>query len=346
MADSSIAPVWILAGPEVGLKESFVADQIARIRANGEGEPEIHRLYAGDSAVHDVLMLLRNSSLFSPWTVVELRNIEQLTQKADLEALAAYCRAPAENALLLLETEAYRVPDILEKSVPPSCRKTFFELFESELTGWVRRELSASSLKIDDDAVESLLELVPHDTTSLKSACLILSSSFPAGTQLRAADVEAAILRSRPEDAFSLFDRIAQGELETALEVLNAVLDSRRGDASQIIAALVWSFRRIQRLGEALAQGERFEDACLREQARSKTVQRQLRAALSRYAVKDCRRIIVALSETEAALRSPVGNSFSRQLLQLLITSIIIEKGRGLASAGWSAQGIYPNLML
>ncbi|MCX8013410.1 MAG: DNA polymerase III subunit delta [Rectinema sp.] len=346
MADSSIAPVWILTGPEVGLKEAFVADQIAKVRASGEGEPEIHRFYAGDCAISDALMLLRNSSLFSPWTIVELRNIDQLGQKTDIETLAAYCKTPAENALLFLETETYSVPSVLEKTVPPSCRKTFFELFESELMGWVRRELSASGLSIDDNAIESLLELVPHDTPSLKAACLILTSSFPDGTRLQSEDVEAAILRSRPEDAFSLFDRIAQGDLETALEVLDVVLDSRRGDANQIIAALVWSFRRLQRLGEAIAKGERFEDACLREQARSKTVQRQLRAALGRYSVKDCRRIIVALSETEAALRSPLGNNFSRQLLHLLITSIITEKGRGIASAGWSAQSHYPNLML
>lgn len=35
-----------------------------------------------------------------------------------------------------------------------------------------------------------------------------------------------------------------------------------------------------------------------------------------------------------------------RQLLHLLITSIITEKGQGLAAAGWSEQGIYPHLVL
>lgn len=342
MAAPRLPPVWILTGPEIGLKESFVADIVAKARKLGGDEPELHRLYAGDASAGEALVLLQNSSLFAPWVVVEFRNIDQLSQKADIEALSKYCAAPAEQTVLLLETEGYSAPKPLEKAVPSECRKTFFEMFESELSGWIRRELSGAEFSTDPDAIESLLELVPHDTASLRAACLILSSSFRSGSALSAADVEAAILRSKPEDAFSLFDRIGQGELETALEVLDSVLDARRGDGNQIIAALVWSFRRLGRVADAVSGGERFEDVCLREQARSKTVQRQLRAALQRYTAEDIRAIILAISETEAALRGPLGSAFERQLLHLLITSIITKKGRGLAAAGWSGRGLYP----
>lgn len=342
MAEALMPPVWILAGPEVGLKEAFVADMINKARKLGGDEPEIHRLYAGDTSVSEAMALLQNGSLFSSWVIVELRNVDQVSQKPELDALARYSGSPSAQSLLFLETEGYSTPKAIEKAVPPACRKTFFELFENELAGWVRRELGQAELSLDEDALESLLELVPHNTSSLRAACLILSSSFPRGTRLGAEEVEAAILRSKPEDAFTLFDKIGQGELSLSLEVLESILESRRGDANQIIAALVWSFRRLQRVGDAVARGERFEDVCLREGARSKTVQRQLRAALQRYKPQDSRRIIVALSETEAAIRGPLGTAFDRQLLHLLITSIITEKGRGLAIAGWSEQGIYP----
>lgn len=345
MAEPFLPPVWILAGPEIGLKEAFVADIVKKARGLGGEDPEIHRLYVGDSPPSDAISLLQNGSLFSPWVIVEFRNIDQLGQKTDIDALARYCAAPAGQTVLFLETEGYSAPKAIEKTVPSACRKTFFELFENELAGWVRRELAQSELTLDGEALESLLELVPHDTASLRAACLILSSSFPSGSALSAENVEAAILRSKPEDAFTLFEKIGQGELSLSLEVLDSVLDSRRGDANQIIAALVWSFRRLQRIGDAVARGERFEDVCLREQARSKTVQRQLRAALQRYQPEDCRRIIIALSETEAAIRGPLGSAFDRQLLHLLITSIITEKGQGLAAAGWSEQGIYPQFM-
>jgi DNA polymerase-3 subunit delta len=346
MAGPRMPPVWILAGPEIGLKEAFVADIVKKVRDLGGDEPEIHRLYAGDASPSDAISLLRNSSLFASWVIVEFHNVDQISQKADIDALARYCGAPAEQTVLLLETEGYSAPKTIEKTVPSACRKTFFELFENELAGWVRRELGQSELSLDGEALESLLELVPHDTASLKAACLILNSSFPAGSALSAENVEAAILRSKPEDAFTLFEKIGQGELSLSLEVLDTVLDSRRGDANQIIAALVWSFRRLQRIGDAVAHGERFEDVCPREGARSKTVQRQLRAALQHYKPEDCRRIILALSETEAATRGPLGSAFDRQLLHLLITSIITEKGRGLAIAGWSEQGFYPQFTM
>jgi len=341
-----LPPLWILAGPEIGLKEAFVADIIKKARGLGEDAPEIHRLYAGESSSPDAISLLQNGSLFASWVIVEFRNIDQMSQKTDIEMLARYCGSPAERTVLLLETEGYSAPKAIEKAVPAACRKTFFELFENELAGWIRRELARSELTLDGEALESLLELVPHDTSSLKAACLILSSSFPGGSALSAENVEAAILRSKPEDAFTLFEKIGQGDLSLSLEVLDSILDSRRGDANQIIAALLWSFRRLQRIGDAVARNERFEDVCLREQARSKTVQRQLRAALQRYGPEDCRRIIIALSETEAAIRGPLGTAFDRQLLLLLITSIITEKGQGLATAGWSEQGIYPQFTM
>ena len=342
MAGQRLPPAWILTGPEIGLKESFVADIVAKARKLGGDEPELHRLYAGDATVADAIALLRNASLFASWVIVEFRNIDQVDLKADIDALAKYCAAPSEQTVLILETEGYSAPKPLEKAIPSDCRKTFFEMFESELAGWIRRELGSEELSAGSEAVEALLELVPHDTASLRAACLILSSSFARGSALSAEDVEAAILRSKPEDAFSLFDRISQGELETALEVLDSVLDARRGDGNQIIAALIWSFRRLGRISGAVSLGERFDEVCLREQARSKTVQRQLRAALRHYTSEDIRTIIVALSETEAAIRGPLGSAFERQLLHLLITSIITEKGRGLAAAGWSERGLYP----
>jgi len=342
MAEMSLPPVWILLGPEIGIKQTFVSDIIAKARVLGGDEPETHKLYAGDSTASDVISLLQNASLFSSWVIVEYRNFDQLSQKSEIDAIAHYCLAPSEHTVLLLETEGYSVAKPIEKIIPSECRKTFYEMFENEFEGWIRRELSSSGLSIDDEALETLLELVPHDTLSMRAAMLILNSNFRRGSALSTDDIEAAILRSKPEDAFTLFEKISQGQLESALESLDSILDARRGDSNQIIAALVWSFRRLGRITDAIAYGERFEDICLREQARSKSVQRQLRAALQRYTSKDCRTIIVALSETEAAIRGPLGSSFERQLLQLLIASIITEKGRGLATASWSESGIYP----
>jgi len=64
MAEPALAPLWLLVGPEAGLKDAFIADIIEKAKRLGGDSPEIHRLYAGDSSVFDVLLLLQNSSLF------------------------------------------------------------------------------------------------------------------------------------------------------------------------------------------------------------------------------------------------------------------------------------------
>mgnify|MGYP001009878331 FL=1 len=58
-------PVYLLLGPETGLKNAFLGE-IRDAAAKSRGEPpEEHRFYAFETPVQDVVSLLRNASLFS-----------------------------------------------------------------------------------------------------------------------------------------------------------------------------------------------------------------------------------------------------------------------------------------
>jgi DNA polymerase III delta subunit len=143
---------------------------------------------------------------------------------------------------------------------------------------------------------------------------------------LTESEVEAAIARNRQEDAFSLYDRMVTGEMEEALETLEAVLADRRGDAVQIISALTWGFRRLGRLHALMEEGEGLESACMRLQMRSKALQRQSAAAVRRFPKAECERIILLASSFDAKARS-MGSAYERTLLQLLVYGIMVKKG-------------------
>jgi DNA polymerase-3 subunit delta len=181
-------------------------------------------------------------------------------------------------------------------------------------------------LGIDESGIESLLELVENESGALEAACLRLAIVFPRSATLGAADVEAALARNRQEDAFSLFDRVATGDMESALETLEAVLADRKGDAVQIISALTWSFRRLGRLHALMEEGEGLESACMRLQMRSKTLQRQSAAAVRRFPRATCERIILLASAFDAKART-VGSLYERTLLHLFIYGIMVKNG-------------------
>jgi DNA polymerase-3 subunit delta len=309
----------------------------AAIRAADGAPAEEHRLYATETGVGDLLGTLRNGSLFSSRRLVEYRGAELVKGSQDIGALASYLKAPAPDAVLLLVTDQFSVEKGLEDAVGKSRKQVFFEMFESEKPRWIERRIREHGMSIDEDGIEAMLELVENESSALDAACSRLSLVFPPGSRIGEAEVEAAISRNRQEDAFSLFDRMATSGLEESLEVLDSVLADRRGDAIQVLSAIVWSFRRLQKLHVLMEEGEGFEQACARLQVRSKAVQRQTAAASQRYSRADCERIIRFASSLDARARA-MGAAFERPLLQLMVYGIVGRAGALELGAAEDAQ--------
>jgi len=341
MPTQSRPSTYILAGPETGKREAFVRELIASLAEKDGTPPECSRLYAGEVPAEQLVGILQNSSLFSSRRVVEYRDAEAVTSKAALSALEGYIRNPAEDALLILVTEGYSLAKSLETAVGAANKKMFWELRDSEKPAWIRERLARDRLSVEDETIEAILELVENETSALESACMVLAACFPEGTRLRADDAEAALSRSRQEDAFSLFDRMAGGDLSSALLVLDTLLADRQSEPAGIISALIWSFRRTERLHRWIASGLAPDEAFRREKLTSKTGQKKFRAAMQRYTAEECARIVRAASETEGSLRGGFPSSFARVLLHLFLRSAMALKGRGLILSGWKEQEYY-----
>jgi hypothetical protein len=193
MPSPALLPTYILAGPEIGRRDLFVRE-IAEGLAAKEGQAaEYSRFYAQDMPPERLVGFLRNASLFSPRRLIEYRNAEVLSSKQDQESLIAYIRNPAEDAVLLLVTEAYGLARGLEEAVGPRGKKIFWELRDSEKPAWLADRLARDRLAADDDAIETVLELVENETSALDSACTVLAACFPAQHRLSSEDIESAL---------------------------------------------------------------------------------------------------------------------------------------------------------
>ncbi len=327
MAPAALIPVQILAGPEAGKRAACIAARREALRIRAGGEPEFHRFQAQDLPVRELLLLLRNGTLFAGGIVVEYRGAESIKAKADVQALVAYIGNPAENTLLFLVSDSFSIERQIEDAAGKAAKTTFFEMFENEKPAWIRAKLAAMKLSIDEDGIAALLELVENETGALETACLGLSAGFPPGSTLGATEVEAAIARNRSEDAFSLLDRMFTGDAETALAVFDAVFSDRQGGAVQIAQAIVWGFRRLGGLHALVSGGTDFSEACNRLAIRSKTAQRQQHAAMRRYSGPACARILAAASEADGLLRV-MGTTFDRQIMHALVLGIMEGGGR------------------
>lgn len=318
--------VEILAGPETGRRNERIS-QIRKDCAEAWGSPpEEHRLYAFETGVQDLLGLLRNGSLFSDGKLVLLFGAESVKGKADLAALAQYMRSPAERTTLVLVTEGYGIEKYLEDAAGKDGKKIFWELGADEKDRWVRDYFRREGLEIEPEAVDAILELVENNTEALKTECSRLALFFPRGQTVTAEAVETYIAHNREEDAFSLFDRLASGDLERSLETLHAILVSREGSGIGLLGGLLWSFRRLRALEEVLADGAPWEQAVRVQRITSRKLQSVYDAARRLWPRSACESLIAFGVETDAQLRA-LGSGCERLLLELFVYACAGKKG-------------------
>lgn len=318
-------PVLIVGGPELGRRNDFIKQARDSCAKEWGEAPEEHRLYAHESGVAQLLDLLMNGSLFSAGKFVQFLGADQVKLKAEVQALAAYAKNPADKTVLVLVSDGYGVEKAIEDAVPKSAKKIFWELSGAEMERWIRDFFGSQGISADGSAVEAILELVENNTEALRSECSRLALFWPAGSRIGEADIERYVSHNRAEDAFSLFERMATGEFEQALETLGAILANREGNGVGLLAGLSWSLRRLASLHDALAGGAPFEQAARALRITSRKLLSTYDSARNRWPRAVCDRLVAFCTETDARLRE-LGQAHERVLLELFLYACMVRK--------------------
>ncbi len=318
--------IFAVGGPELGRRNDFIRQLKTRCATEWKGEPEEHRLYAHETPVPALLDLLMNGSLFSPGKFVQYLGADQIKAKADVQSLVEYARHPADTTVLVLVADGIGVDKAIEAAISKDAKKVFWELSAQESGRWIRDYFSGQGVRIDDEAVESILELVENNTEALKTECSRLALFFTRGSAIGEEDVERYIAHNRAEDAFSLWDRMAAGSFEQSLETLQAILADRDGSGVGLLAGLLWSFRRLSALHAALADGTPYEQAARSLRITRRTALASYDLARRRWSRNTCERLVAFGVETDARLRS-MGQANEKVVLELFIYACVVVKG-------------------
>lgn len=307
---------YIYLGPELGEKR----EAIEALRSSLGGRPEEYSAYAGEERVGDFVSRLLNGSLFADARLFQLKNAEAVKKKDEVDALLSYIAKPQDDTVLVLVSDETSIDKRLEGAVPKDCRRVFWELFEDRKAEWVSSFFRREGFRIEPEAVESVLELVENNTEALRRECSRLALFLEKGAPVRAEDVEACLSHTREESAFTLFSRIAEGDLVRALETARALTSAKEAPAA-ILAGLAWCFRR---LGDyvALADAGMLNDFELRKAGlASKKAQKDYAAAASRYGAAGVQRCVALLADFDIAFRSS-GAALEDALLDLFVCKL------------------------
>ena len=331
-------PVRLLLGPEEGEKSAFVEKITETLAARGGEPPERTRFYAGETDMAEIIRCLRNMSLFARHRLVIVSNAEEVKRAEEVAALVEYLASPAEDATLLLLSTGF-TGDIDKKitgdqkrktpgAVPFECQKVFWEMFDNQKQGWVTSFFRQRKNTISTEAVEYILDMVENNTRDLRVECERLALFFGPDAEITLEGVEQYISHSKEENVFTLFDRICEGELLPAEEVLDKILLSREADATQLAGGLLMQFRKLAGFKRMLAANYETAEAFPKLRIFSKKNQKTYVEGSRRFSAADIESVVQLLVEFDERFRS-VKTDLHDLLLRLMVYYVVQRAGQG-----------------
>jgi DNA polymerase-3 subunit delta len=329
-AAARVSPTHLLLGPEEGEKAAHIEKIKQSIAAASGGQPEVTRFYAGESRMVDVVLCLRNQTLFARHRLVIVGSLENITRGEDVAVLVEYLGAPAADATLLLVSSGFagEIDKKIVSAVPKDSQKIFWEMFDNQKQGWVTGFFRQRKIAIDPDAVEYILDMVENNTRDMRTECERLALFFGPATTIGLDSVEQYIYHSKEENVFTLFDRICDRELGSAEEVLDKILLSREADATQLAGGLLLQFRRLAGFKRMLAENYEAGEAFPKLRIFSKKNQRTYIEGNRKFTASDLETIVRLLVEFDERFRS-IRTDLHALLLHLLVYYIVQKAGQG-----------------
>jgi DNA polymerase-3 subunit delta len=231
--------------------------------------------------------VLQNASLFAENRLIFIKNAEALKKKEEIELLAAYLEHPSEDTTLILLSDAPSLAKAIETQVSSGNKRIFWELFENRKIEWVSAFFKRAGYRIGEDGIETILELVENNTDALRRECQRLMLFLGKDKPITGEDVEKWLSHTREESAFTLFSRIAEGDLSKSLGTLHALLMAKESPPA-ILAGLAWCFRKLRDYAALVESGKANDFEFKKIGLASPKVRKDYERAVRRYNADIC----------------------------------------------------------
>ena len=330
-------PVYLYTGPEIGEKNEAVQNLKNSLKKK-YGQLEEYLFYAAETSPAEYLAILQNESLFSDATCAVVKNAELIKKDDEIKMITDWISSTqSDSSILILISEEYdysgsKISSKLTKAIPASNKKTFFELSESRRSDWIKSFFSKNGYQIQDDAVNSIIEMLESNTQALKNECSRFLVLFEKGHEITSDDVDSVLSSNREEDAFTLFNAICyntteeNARFERAIEILQKIRLSKENQPVLILAGLSKCFRNLITYHKLYADGTTDEFTLKRNGFTSTKMRSQYSRAVRIWSSGQTHAILASIGECDMEIRSG-GTLMEDILLQKLIYEIVIKKG-------------------
>lgn len=202
-----------------------------------------------ERSIQAAVVSAETPSLFGDARVVVLRGIHEATVD-QLGPLVEYLRNPSDVTHLIVTAFgklAKSTNDALKKSgatvlatTPPGRR--------NELVVWFQEQFTQAGLKLDTDAMNSVIDWLGQDQARLPSLIEVLVSAFGTSKKLTVEDVQPFLGEQGSVLPWDLTDAIDSADAATALAMLRRMIRSGEYHPLQVMSLLHNHYLRLLKL--------------------------------------------------------------------------------------------------
>lgn len=224
-AGSKTRPVYYLCGEETAMKEAALK------RLEGIFKPESFNFSVRDSETTDIAQALdeaQTSPMLAEVRFVALKRVEKL-KKEPMKALLAYLENPCPSACLLLLSDWPREKvDPIPAALGADCAIVNFNpMSPAQAVEHLNTVLLAGGVKTDEEALETLVELLGTDSVTLDGEAEKIAIYMHGQNRVFS-----------PDDALAL---AGFARAQNPFELSNAVCAKRPAQAAQAAAGMLAS---------------------------------------------------------------------------------------------------------
>jgi DNA polymerase-3 subunit delta len=334
----TIAPVYFFYGTESFLKEELTTMiKMAIFPSESDATCNTHTLYAADLTLGELLSKASEYPMFTPKQLIIVRQFEKIKkpptkelQKQHEEKLSRYIHNPAEFTILILDADQIDKKEI-EKS-PFSILKKYRHDFPAIKTPelFATSRAKASGWNFEPDALKAFIAYIEP---SAREICheiekiILYASARNAEKRITVTDVLDCVGISRTYNVFELEKALAEKSLRLCSGISLMIMDQegQKEGLGSIVRFLATFFIRLWKLSlpevRQLPQAEIAK--ILGMYGKQEYFVKNYLAYTRSFSLHDAERAIVALRETDAALKGLIPYPDEKYLLLRLMQKLL-----------------------
>ena len=328
-----IAPVYVLFGPEVYLRDLAAKTICDRNFAPGElrdfNETEFSlntegKLSSALSAAEQLPMMAARRVIRVTDVRVSATGMRDTLREDDEQTLLAYLERPTDfSTVIFLADEFDKRRKMAKHLIDQAVAVEFVELGDAELTKWAREKIKDVDSEIDESSLRLLIATVGPDVRRLTTEIDKLSTAALPGKVISRDLIESLVSNSRDVSNFDLTDHLFAGRKRDALKTLKKILDDG-GEPLALLGLLSSNVRRLLMAKEAMNDGvDRAQVARIAKLRYSD--QEPFLAAARRADARKLHRAIQLLAKTDVAIKTSIGGSGpvgARMQIEMLVADL------------------------